>query len=243
MRWITRAGIVVSICVVVTGPAGATPFGNIDNTPFATRANGPVGAILVPQPPAGVGIAQTAVSQATAVQHSPLSLQRAAHTIQLLQQLGLKSSAARPRFPRTAYHVSGSQVQLPDLVRTMQTPAQIGDPSNEIQFEFQGFDAAQETAFRNYLDNAMPVARQIYGPPAFDITVTVILDESLAEIQGGVYDATANEIRLAPLSGNFGEDTFILMMLVLNAFHDDLAFFYDTWEQGFASHTRRGPRL
>jgi len=233
MRWITRAGIVVSICVVVTGPAGATPFGNIDNTPFATRANGPVGAILVPQPPAGVGIAQTAVSQATAVQHSPLSLQRAAHTIQLLQQLGLKSSAARPRFPRTAYHVSGSQVQLPDLVRTMQTPAQIGDPSNEIQFEFQGFDAAQETAFRNYLDNAMPVARQIYGPPAFDITVTVILDESLAEIQGGVYDATANEIRLAPLSGNFGEDTFILMMLVLNAFHDDLAFFYDAWEQGF----------
>ncbi len=233
LRWITKAGLILAIYVIITGPAWATPFGNIDNTPFATRANGPVGAILIPQPPAGIGLAQTAVSQATAAQHSPLALQRAAHTIQLLQQLGLKSPAARPRFPRTAYHVSGSQLQLPDLVRTMQTPAQIGDPSNEIQFEFQGFDVAQEAAFRGYLDNSMPVARQIYGPPAFDITVTVILDESLEEIQGGIYDATANEIHLAPLSGNFVEDTFILMMLVLNAFHDDLAFFYDTWEQGF----------
>jgi len=162
LHWITKAGFVVAICALVTGLSWATPFGNVDNTPFATRANGPVGAILISQP-AGVGLAQTAVSQASAAQHSPLSLQRAAHTIQLLQQLGLKSPAARPRFPRTAYHLSGAQVQLPDLVRTMQTPAQIGDPSNEIQFEFQGFDAAQETAFRNYLDNAMPVARQIYG--------------------------------------------------------------------------------
>jgi len=93
------------------------------------------------------------MSRAAAIQHNPVALQRAAHTIQLLQQLGLKSSAAQPRFPRTAYHLSGSQVQLPDLVRTMQTAAQIGDPSNEIQFQFQGFDAAQEAAFRSYLDD------------------------------------------------------------------------------------------
>ena len=233
LRWITRAVLSVAICAVAIGLVEAGPFGNIDNTPFATRANGPVGAILISQPPGGVGTAQAAVSRAAAIQHNPVALQRAAHTIQLLQQLGLKSSAAQPRFPRTAYHLSGSQVQLPDLVRTMQTAAQIGDPSNEIQFQFQGFDAAQEAAFRSYLDNAMPVARQIYGPPAFNITVTVILDDSLAEIQGGVYDATTNEIHLAPLSGNFAEDTYILMMLVLNAFHDDLAFFYDAWEQGF----------
>ncbi len=233
LHWMTKTGIVVATCALITGATWAVPFGNVDNTPFATRANGPVGAILISQPAEGVKLGQTAASQAAAAQHSPLFLQRAAHTIQLLQQLGLKSAAARPRFPRTAYHLSGGQVQLPDLVRAMQDPAQIGDPSNEIQFVFQGFDSAQETAFRSYLDNAMPVARQIYGPPAFDITVTVILDESLEEIQGGIYDVTTNEIHLAPLSGNFVEDTYILMMLVLNAFHDDLAFFYDSWEQGF----------
>ena len=142
---------------MVSGLAGAAPFGNVDNTPFATRANGPVGAILISQL-AGVELAQTAVSQASAIQHSPLALQRAAHTIELLQQLGLKSPAARPCFPRTAYHLIGSQVQLPDLVRAMQNPAQLGDPSNDIQFEFQGFDAADEAALRGYLANAMPVA-------------------------------------------------------------------------------------
>jgi hypothetical protein len=80
----------------------------------------------------------------------------------------------------------------------------------------------------------MPIARAIYGPPAFSITVKIIQDDELQVLQGGTYDVTTNELRLPPMSGNFPEDTFTLIMLVLNAFHDDVALFYDSWEQGMA---------
>ncbi len=226
-------GLAVVTCAVTANPAAGTQFGNTDNTPFATRADGPVGAILVPAPAPGLVYPQAVVSQAAAAQHSPASLGRAERTMQLLQSLGLKSPAARLRFPRTAYHIREGQVQLPDLVRAMQGGNGLGDPANDITFQFQGFTGTEAAALQGYLDGAMPKARMIYGPPAFDITVTVIRDDSLAEIQGGIYDASANEIHLAPLSGNYVEDTFVLMMLVLNAFHDDVAFFYDAWEQGF----------
>jgi len=226
-------GLVVMAGTVAGAPVGGAPFGNIDNTPFATRADGPVGAILVPEPARGAMAPQAVVSQAAAVQHSPALLRRAEYTMQLMQALGLKAPDARVSFPRTAYHIRGGQVQLPDLARAMQGGGGLGDPDNDIEFQFQGFTEAEEAALRGYLQGAMPKARLIYGPPAFDLTVTVIRDDTLEEIQGGIYDATANEIHLAPLSGNYVEDTFILMMLVLSAFHDDVAFFYDAWEQGF----------
>ncbi len=238
------APLLVTLMLVGGGPAAATRFRNIDNTPFATRTNGPQGAVLIdegatsPLTPlrAGEGneIGLSAIAtQSVAAQHSVYSLQRAEHTMHLLQHLGLKSPDAQVRFPRTVYHLQNGQLVLPDLVRLQQAGGQIGDPTNQITFQFSGFPDTDKQALQAYLQSAVPKARLIYGPPAFDITVTVVQDDTLQTIQGGFYDTAANEIHIPPLSGNFPEDTFVLIMLVLNAFHDDIAFFYDAWEQGF----------
>ena len=213
-------------------PADAARFYNIDNTPFATRTNGPQGAILIDDSRLGLR-PQQVTSLAMSAQHSVMSLRRAEHTMRLLQMLGLKSPDAQVRFPRMVYHLRNGRLVCPDLTRLQQTDGQLGSPTNEITFQFSGFPDNDEQALRAYLQGAVPKARLIYGPPAFDLTVTVVQDNAIQSIQGGFYDTATNEIHLPPLSGNFPEDSFVLLMLVLGAFHDEVAFFYDAWEQGF----------
>ena len=236
--------LLVGLVLVGLNPADAARFGNLDNTPFATRSNGPQGAILIdhgPAPPltplrSGEGNRMAlarVTTQAVSTQHRVTSLQRAEHTMHLLQQLGLKSPAAQVRFPRTVYHLENGRLVLPDLMHLQQTGGQLGDPTNEITFQYQGFADTDEQALRIYLQGAVPKARLIYGAPAFDLTVTIVQDDSIQQIQGGFYDTASNEIHIPPLSGNFPEDTFVVLILVLNAFHDEVAFFYDAWEQGF----------
>ncbi len=242
--------LLITLVLVGRNPTDAAPFRNVDNTPFATRANGPQGAVLIEHGPASpllaplrsgegnrivlsTSTARAVAARAVAAQHSVRSLQRAEHTMRLLQDLGLKSPDAEVRFPRTVYHLSNGRLVLPDMMYLQQTGGQLGDPTNEITFQFSGFPTTDEQALRAYLQTAVPKARLIYGPPAFDITVTVVQDDTMQDIQGGFYDTASNEIHIPPLSGNFPEDTLVLMMLVLNAFHDDVAFFYDAWEQGF----------
>lgn len=214
--------------------AAASPFENVVNEPFATVANGPQGAIVVDEAAISTMGAGDPISRAIDAQHDLRSLRRAAHSLETLKRLGLKSPRAEARFPRRLVHVANGRIVAPDLMRTMQAGDGLGDPANQLRFTFEGFDEGTATSFRDYLSRALPVAYSVYGRPAFDLDVTVILDEELDALQGGIYDATTNEIRLAPPSGNFTEDSFILLVMVLQAFHDDAAFFYDAWEQGFA---------
>ncbi len=221
------------VCAVVAGCAHASPFRNVVNEPFATVSNGPQGAIVVedgPMRPAGAA----SISHAIRTQHSHQMLERALHTLQLMQRNGLKSPRARVTFPRRVVHLRDGRIVAPDLMRTRAAGTQIGGPTNTLSFTFQGFTAAEETALSDYLNRALPVAYNVYGRPAFTLDITVTLDPEIDALQGGVYDASANEIRMAPLSGNFVEDSYILLILVLQAFHDDAAFFYDSWEEGFA---------
>jgi len=131
-------------------------------------------------------------------------------------------------------HVSGGQIVAPDLMQAAQVGAKLGEATNEFSYTFEGFTDVQKAQFTAYLGRALPKAYTIYGRPAFDIDVKIILDPDLQVLQGGIYDAARNEIRMANLSGNLAEDTYILMILVLYAFHDDAALFYDVWEEGFA---------
>ena len=225
--------LIAALLAMMSVSAHASPFRNVVNEPFATVSNGPQGAIVVedgPMRPAGAA----SVSLAIRSQHSPGMLERAHHTLQLMQRLGLKSPRARVAFPRRLVHVRDGSIVAPDLMRTRAAGAQIGGPTNTLSFTFEGFSAADETALSDYLDRALPVAYNVYGRPAFTLNITVTLDPEIDALQGGVYDASANEIRMAPLSGNFVEDSYILLILVLQAFHDDAAFFYDSWEEGFA---------
>lgn len=215
--------------------AAASPFRNVVNEPFATVANGPQGAIVVEDDAVSTAAARaSAVKHAVRTQHATGDLRRARQSLRTLQRLGVKSADARVTFPRRLVHVSGGRIVAPDLMRSAQMNTRLGEATNEVRFSFEGFSQGDETALRDYLARAIPVAYNVYGRPAFDLDVTIRLDPELDSLQGGVYDSTENEIIMAPLSGNFAEDSFILLILALQAFHDDAAFFYDAWEIGFA---------
>jgi len=227
----------VALPLMLCGSSGveASGFRNVVNEPFATVSNGPQGAIVVEDNAMRTAGVRDAVGAAIRAQHSAEALRRAEHSLRTLQRLGLKSQRARVSFPRRVVHVGAdSRIIAPDLMRTRAAGEKLGEPTNELRVSFEGFSQADETALTDYLSRALPAAYNVYGRPAFDLDVTIRLDADLATIQGGVYDATTNEIRMAPLSGNFPEDSFVLLILVLQAFHDDAALFYDAWEQGLA---------
>ena len=237
----------------VVSLATATPFRNVTNQRFRSRTNGPQGAIVVTDPglvataaaghgkskvtvsPAARAASRAAATNAIAAQHSSGSLQHAVRTLKLMQAHRLRSPKAQLRFPRTVVHTdaAGSLV-LPDLVQVRDAGGTIGALGNQLTFQFDSSWATSDSGMlAAYLATAYPKARLVYGPPAFNATVTIIEDPTITAIQGGVYDESLNEIRMAPLSGNNDEDTFILLLLVLQAFHGNAAFFYDAWEQGF----------
>ncbi len=221
----------VAMLMVCAPLLAGNPFHNTDNTRWATRCNGPQGAIIIRDDRV---VSVQAGMQAALASAAGADLVRAAHTVELLKRIGLASPRARAAFPRLVFHTRNNRLQLPDLASAQAQPASLGDPANDLTFVFENWDPSEEAALRDYLNVAYPKAKLIYGPPAFNITVKIIRDPSIQELQGGVYDATNNEIRMPGLTGNFPEDTFILMILVLHAFHDDVALFYDAWEQGFA---------
>lgn len=232
---VTACASALFLLALASSSALAGPFRNTVNEPFATVSNGPQGAIVVDDGAMTTAAAgESAVAQAIRSQHSLDALRRAEQSMRTLQRLGLKSPSARASFPRRMVHLRDGQVLAPDLMATAQAGGGLGNPTNALRFTFEGFPAADETALRDYLARAVPVAYNVYGRPAFDLDVNIRLDPDLDSIQGGIYDATENEIVLAPMSGNFAEDSFILLILVLQAFHDDVAFFYDSWEMGFA---------
>ncbi|MCD6359453.1 MAG: hypothetical protein J7M38_01230 [Armatimonadetes bacterium] len=222
-------------CALLAGAAAGSPFRNVVNKPFASVSNGPQGAIVVYDDAAQTAATgMNGVRSAVAAQHSPQGLRRAQRTLRWLQRHGLKSPRAHLAFPRRVVHVKNGRIVAPDLMHAAQTSAKLGEPTNELRFTFEGFNDTERTQLQAYLDRALPKAYTIYGRPAFDLDVKIVLDPTLQVLQGGIYDAAANEIRMATLSGNLPEDTYVLMILVLYAFHDDAAFFYDAWEEGFA---------
>lgn len=230
-RGVRRALLLASLVLACgSGHAQTNPFRNITNEPFASRCNGPQGAIVV----ADGGVESAAARrQALRSQADTGRLMHATATVRRLQRLGLHSPRSRVRLSRLVVHTRDGSLVQPDLVQAQQTGKALGAPGNQLRFEFQGWSEADRTSLETYLAVAYPKARLVYGPPAFNITVKIIQDSSVRDIQGGIYDATTNEIRMAPLSGNFAEDTFVLLQLVLRAFHDDAALFYDAWEEGF----------
>ncbi len=220
--------------------AGVGLWRNTRNTPFSAATNGPQGAIVVQEPlhPAASDLLpatrEQRIHEAIAAQHPISALNQAVRAARFLKRNHLAGRRSDPRFPRLIVHTRGGRLLLPNLQRAIDTGQAIGDPGNTITFTYEGWSGPDQQALESYLQTAMPVARSVYGPPAFNITVNIIQDSTLHVLQGGTYDVTTNELRLPPPSGNFPEDTAVLMMLVLEAFHDDVALFYDSWEEGMA---------
>lgn len=221
------AGLVLMAC------SDSFAFKTTVNRRFATKANGPLGAIVVPHQKSAAS-KRTTRRKALLAQHHPNRLRRALSSYRRMLKYQPKGNLGALRFPRTVVETnSAGALMQPTLASAKVNTRAIGDAGNNLTFEFQGWSTADATALRDYLNNAYPKAKSIYGPPAFNMTVKIIQDDTIDNIQGGIYDAANNEIRMPALTGNFPEDTYILLMLVLNAFHDDALFYYDAWEQGF----------
>ncbi|HEY3398371.1 MAG TPA: hypothetical protein VGM19_12020 [Armatimonadota bacterium] len=232
-RRVGLAGGLLLVTLAAVAPAGASPFRTLSNTPFASRCNGPQGAIVVAAPAPGQVSAQ-AVGAAVASQHSLATLRRAQYSLQALQRARVKSPAAEVRFPRLMYEVSAGRLVLPELASVQAAGTGLGSPTNTLTFTYEGFADADKATLQAYLTNAYPKMVQVYGPPAFNMTVNIVQDATIHPLQGGIYNPSTNEIRIPPLSGNYPEDTFVLCMLVLHAFRDDVALYYDAWEEGMA---------
>jgi len=231
---LARALIVAAALLVGLQTLAGAAFRNTSNAPFASRCNGPQGAIVVARQKGTVGTASSAKLRALKAQHNATKLKRASASYRRLVKNHLKPTGGQVRFPRMMVETFDGKLVQPNLSRVAQTKAAIGAEANNLTFEYQGFSDSDKAALQTYLATAYPKAKLVYGPPAFNMTVKIIQDDAVESVQGGIYDATTNEIHLPPLSGNFPEDTYILLLLVLHAFHDDAALYYDAWEDGMA---------
>ncbi len=108
-----------------------------------------------------------------------------------------------------------------------------------LQFRFENFPSDLETRIRSFLNRAVPVLTEIYGPPITSPpgatrTVTIVLDEALDALDGGVYNATLDEIRLPEFVPQRGYDWFNLLHQLLHAFRGPLLLSFPAWEEGHA---------
>ncbi len=108
-----------------------------------------------------------------------------------------------------------------------------------LQFRFENFPSTVEAQIRSFLTRAMPVLTDIYGPPIASPpgatrTVTIVLDEALDALDGGVYNAVTDEIRLPEFVPQRGYDWFNLLHQLLHAFRGPLLLSFPAWEEGHA---------
>jgi hypothetical protein len=107
-----------------------------------------------------------------------------------------------------------------------------GGAANTLRFTFDSPDhpwTAEEVAMlQDWLADFLPVAIEVYGPPAFDLTVNVRKDPSSSTAW---YAPAWNEIGIR--GALYGEA--ILCHEMMHAFHDDVLLAIGAWEEGMAS--------
>ncbi|MCX7968162.1 MAG: hypothetical protein N3B10_06690, partial [Armatimonadetes bacterium] len=211
-----------------TSPANAqTAWQLTDTRPFAGKAKGIVGALGVP------------TRNLTKTQVRLLGRQRAI-------ELNFRLRKTKPRLVdwliKQGYWKPGQKLGVDALVvatDTSPTRSRQGHGAGSLQFRFENFPSAVELQIRNFLNRTMRVLTEVYGPPITSPpgstrTVTIVLDEALDALDGGVYNAAAEEIRLPEFVPQRGYDWFNLMHQILHAFRGQLMLSFPAWEEGQA---------
>ncbi len=118
-----------------------------------------------------------------------------------------------------------NQPILPDL---MAAKGNSPESVNELTFIFDSsilpWDSARIVACTTQLNDFYPVAKAIYGNPAFNSNVHILLDTSINYI--GMYNLSTNEITLYDTSDH------VLCHEMIHAFHDDNIIYFSTYEEG-----------
>lgn len=191
-------------------------FRLLENRPFATVADGPLSAYVVEAKPDARGAIQRAAADLSAQFSSP-------GLYHLLEVLGRSRPGLMPPAFTETVLVKGASGRS--------TLAQAG--GGEITFRYEGWGAADQSRLTDFVNQVYPICKQVYGQPAFTITVAIIQDSGVQDLLGGFYVPTTHEIHLPPITGSFQAAAFALTQLILAAFHDQALLGYDAWEKGF----------
>jgi len=207
--------------------AAQTAWQILDIRPFAGRAKGVVGSLGIP------------TKKLSRNQIRLLGRQRAL-------EYDARLSKTKPRLVdwliKRGYWKPGQRLGIDALVVAADASPSRGRQgygAGALQFRFENFPSAVEAQIRSFLDRAMPILTEIYGqpvtsPPGSTRTVTIVLDEALEALDGGVYNAAADEIRLPEFVPQRGYDWFNLLHQILHAFRGPMMLSFPAWEEGQA---------
>jgi hypothetical protein len=127
----------------------------------------------------------------------------------------------------------GGHALLPDTVARRSPSWRPRHDDNELTFTFNSPDLPWTPEDIRFLSEALrafyPVAKRIYGAPAFDIAVNIRQDPSIS--MAGLYDVSSNEMTLKGASTGMLD---VLCHEMLHAFRDEDLIGLATFEEGMA---------
>jgi len=216
---------------------------SLSNAPFASQAHGLVGALAVDGAPTRAPTDQYALTSAALSRAARSMDPRLSQLVRQLRRQPRLSRRARFFVDRRSVSVDRGRLVLPELVSTSR--GRIG--GGRLTVNPSGWSTQDTARIQNFVGEAMPVIEQVYGKPAFAVTVTLLKDSALSDSTDphkwiiGSYNASTSTIHMPPF-GSGGADRFDadpeaewnLVHMLLHAFHDDAQFSFDAWEEGFA---------
>jgi hypothetical protein len=220
----------ITFCVAVSFVSLAFPqtaWQLIDTKPFAGKAKGVVGALGVPTR----GLTKTQVR---------------IYGRQRALEWDARLKRTKPRLIdwliKQGYWKQGQRLGVDAIIfaaDSISSRSRQNYGAGNLQFRFENFPSAVEAKIRDFLNRAVPVLVEVYGPPITSPpgstrTVTIVLDEALDALDGGVYNAAADEIRLPEFVPQRGYDWFNLLHQLLHAFRGPLMLSFPAWEEGQA---------
>ena len=210
-----------------TSHLSLTAWQLIDTRPFAGKAKGIVGALGVPTR----GLTRTQIR---------------IYGRQKALEWDARLKRTKPRLIdwliKQGYWKQGQRLGVDAIIVAADSSPSRSRQSygaGNLQFRFENFPSTVEAKIRDFLNRAIPVLVEVYGPPVTSPpdstrTVTIVLDEALDALDGGVYNAAADEIRLPEFVPQRGYDWFNLLHQLLHAFRGPLMLSFPAWEEGQA---------
>ncbi|MBI3922375.1 MAG: hypothetical protein HY318_13220, partial [Armatimonadetes bacterium] len=229
LLWVMGATVLLYRPMQAAVPSHFRMTGNL---PFEARAAGLVGSL-------GVEIGEEQryeeinrrLRAALARSRSASSLRSRQRLEQFLLRVHRLKPGQRLKYDRRVVLTRNGQPILP--IRQSQARAAFRFGNGAMTINFADWSAEDEAQLRGFVNVVMPHIEAVYGKPATSITVTIRQDPGMDAIDGGLYNVTTKEILIPPLR-NFQDDSFKLTHLIMHAFHDELQFSFDAWEEGFS---------
>jgi len=229
--WIGTVGLLLSGAV-----AQAQLYRNVVNRPFETVSNGPQNVIVVDidrvgrSPGAIDRLIRERVERVARAQ-----IAGARPLIRLYKQLGLLPPDYRVPIMHTVVLRQRGQLVLPTRTRD----GELGNGT--LTFQFQDGDNPFPEGYKGLLQQVIrtvvPLIEAEYGKAARTLTITIVnYEDQIGDrdaVVGGIYDVS-NSRFLFPLYRSPEAAAVNLLYLIVRAFHADVGFAYDAWEEGFA---------